>query len=96
MILAWLIVILLAAGIVAAVAARWSVAFTRWVSLAATLLDFALVVLLWVHHAGEVTAGASGTWLEQMDWTWIPEFGIHFHLALDTFQNFRFVFQHLL
>jgi len=83
MILAWLIVILLAAGIVAAVAARWSVAFTRWVSLAATLLDFALVVLLWVHHAGEVTAGASGTWLEQMDWTWIPEFGIHFHLALD-------------
>jgi NADH-quinone oxidoreductase subunit M len=83
MILGWLIVILLAAGILAALAARWSVALARWVSLAATLLDFALVLFLWVRHAGQVSLGGSSMWLEQMDWTWIPEFGIHFHLALD-------------
>ena len=83
MILAWLIFILLAAGFLAAVAARWSVALARWISLAATLLDFALVVFLWVRHAGQVALDRSGARLEQTDWTWIPEFGIHFHLALD-------------
>ena len=40
MILAWLIIVLLGAGVLATVAARWSSALTRWISLAATLLDF--------------------------------------------------------
>jgi NADH-quinone oxidoreductase subunit M len=83
MILAWFIFILLAAGILAAVAARWSATLARWIALAATLLDFALVVFLWAHHAGQVVLGGSSPWLEQTDWTWIPQFGIHFHLALD-------------
>lgn len=83
MILAWLIFILLAAGVLAAIAARWSHDLARWISLAATALDLALVIVLWVSHAGQITLGASGAWIEQIDWIWIPQFGIHFHLALD-------------
>jgi NADH-quinone oxidoreductase subunit M len=83
MILAWLIIVLLAAGILAAVAARWNPTLARWISLAATVLDLALVVSLWIRHAGQITLGGSNPWIEQIDWTWIPEFGIHFHLALD-------------
>jgi NADH-quinone oxidoreductase subunit M len=83
MILAWLIIILLAAGILAAIAARWSHDLARWISLAATGLDFALILVLWVRHSGQVALGASSAWLEQIDRVWIPQFGIHFHLALD-------------
>jgi len=83
MILAWLIIVLLAAGILAAVAARWNPTLARWISLVATVLDLALIVSLWIRHAGQITLGGSNPWIEQIDWTWIPQFGIHFHLALD-------------
>jgi len=83
MILAWLIIVLLAAGILAAVAAGWNPTLARWISLVATVLDLALIVSLWIRHAGQISLGGSNPWIEQIDWTWIPEFGIHFHLALD-------------
>jgi NADH-quinone oxidoreductase subunit M len=83
MILAWLIIILLAAGILAAIAARWSRDSARWISLVATALDLALVLSIWVRHAGQITLTGSNAWLEQADWAWIPQFGIRFHLALD-------------
>ena len=83
MILVWFIVILLAAGILAAVAARWSRESARWISLVAVVLDLVLVIVLWVRHAGRLALTASGPWLEQVDWTWVPQFGIHFHLAMD-------------
>ncbi|HWR51791.1 MAG TPA: NADH-quinone oxidoreductase subunit M [Bryobacteraceae bacterium] len=79
MILIWLIVILLAAGLISAAAARTSPAATRWIALVAILADFAITLGLWTRHAG----AASDTWLEQVDWAWIPQFGIHLHLALD-------------
>ena len=83
MILAWLLIILLAAGVLAAVAARWSATVARWISLAAAVIDLGLVVSLWIRHAGQITLGGSNPWIEQVDWAWIPQFGIHFHLALD-------------
>jgi NADH-quinone oxidoreductase subunit M len=83
MILAWLIIILLAAGVSAAIAARWSADLSRWISLAATVLDLALILTVWIRHAGRITLGGSSPWLEQLDWTWIPQFGIHLHLAVD-------------
>jgi NADH-quinone oxidoreductase subunit M len=79
MILLWLIVIPLAAGVLAWAAARWNPAAARWIALAAALVDFALTLALWLRSAG---AGAD-TWFAQVDWIWIPEFGIHFHLAVD-------------
>lgn len=80
MILVWMIGILLVAGVLAAIAARRSALATRWIALVATIVDFALVLFVWIRHAH---VSAAGRWLEQVDWVWIPQFGIHFHLAVD-------------
>lgn len=79
MILLWLILIPLVAGIASWAAARASHTAARWIALAATLIDFWITLGLWVESAGR----PAHTWLEEVDWTWIPQFGIHFHLALD-------------
>jgi NADH-quinone oxidoreductase subunit M len=59
--------------------ARWSASATRWIALIAVLIDFVLALALWI---GNFHAGLH-TWFAQEDWTWIPQFGIRFHLALD-------------
>ena len=79
MILLWLIVIPLVAGLVSWAAARAGHAAARWIALAAALADFGITLGLWVETAGR----PAHTWLEEVDWNWIPQFGIHFHLALD-------------
>jgi NADH-quinone oxidoreductase subunit M len=83
MILLWLILVLLIAGALAWLAARWSKLAARWISLAAVTLDFALGLWLWIGHASAVNLTSQGVWIEQADWSWIPEFGVRFHLALD-------------
>jgi NADH-quinone oxidoreductase subunit M len=72
MILVWLLGILIGAGAVAAVAARWSTAAARVIGLCATIADFVLALVAWVR---------GGT--APIDVPWLPEFGIHFHLAMD-------------
>jgi NADH-quinone oxidoreductase subunit M len=79
MILFWIIIILIAAGLLAWVAALLSPALCRWIALLAVLADFFLTLVFWVRNARET----SSTWFEQLDWAWVPEFGIHIHLALD-------------
>ena len=79
MILLWLILIPLIAGVLAWAVARWSASATRWIALIAVLIDFVLALSLWI---GNFHAGLH-TWFEQADWAWIPQFGIRFHLALD-------------
>lgn len=85
MILLWLIVILLAGGVAAWISARWSASAPRWISLAAVALDFFLGVGLWASNYGmlSLNLAAPGGWLEELDWDWIPQFGIRFHLAMD-------------
>jgi NADH-quinone oxidoreductase subunit M len=83
MILLWLLVIPLAGGIVALVLARASALAARWTTLVAIVLDFALTLWLWAQHYGQVAFLHHSRWLEELDWSWIPRFGIHFHLALD-------------
>jgi NADH-quinone oxidoreductase subunit M len=83
MILIWLIAILLGGGILAALAGRWSATAPRWIALATVTADFALGLSLWAGNAGRIDLVPGNGWLEQVDWTWIPQFGIHFHLALD-------------
>lgn len=77
MILACLIIIAALGGLLALVAARWSTALPRWISLAALALDLALALFLWFHPSG------SGTWLAEISAPWIPQLGIRFHLAVD-------------
>lgn len=81
MILLWLIIILAVAGAVAALSARWSDAAPRWISLCACAADFVLTLQIWFRT--DFAGVQPGHWLRQVDWSWIPSFGIHFHLALD-------------
>jgi NADH-quinone oxidoreductase subunit M len=79
MILVWIITILLAAGLLAWAAAMVSPAASRWIALVAVLADFFITIVLWMRNAG----AASKPWFQQVDWVWVPDFGIHFHLAVD-------------
>ena len=83
MILLWLIVILLVGGLSAWAAGRWSASASRWISLIAVSADFVIGLLVWIRSAGHVDLLQQQAWLRELDWNWIPQFGIHFHLALD-------------
>ena len=79
MILIWLIGILLLGGILAALAARWNAQLPRWISLIAIGVDLILTASIWAGTASSATK----PWLDEVDWNWVPSFGIHFHLAVD-------------
>lgn len=83
MILLWLILILLVGGLMAWAVARWSPLASRWISLIAVSTDFLIGLIVWIRAAGRVDVLQQQTWLRELDWNWIPQFGIHFHLALD-------------
>jgi NADH-quinone oxidoreductase subunit M len=78
MILIGIIIILIAAGVLAWAAGHLSPALCRWIALLAVLTDFLITLVLWTRNAS-----VPSTWFEELDWTWVSEFGIHFHLALD-------------
>ncbi|HXE30462.1 MAG TPA: NADH-quinone oxidoreductase subunit M [Terriglobales bacterium] len=80
MILAWLLIILVVAGALAAFTARWGALAPRIISLSAIALDFVLTLAIWI---GAGTGPHAGQWLREFDVSWVPAFGIHFHLALD-------------
>jgi NADH-quinone oxidoreductase subunit M len=81
MILAVMISILLVAGLLCWLIARWNIGLAKWVALAAVLVDFVITSNLWIQHSkGSLN---SGTWLINYQVNWIPAFGITFHLALD-------------
>jgi len=79
MILILLIGILLLGGILAAIVARWSTLAPRWISLAAIGVDIVLAASIWTSRA----SGTAQQWLDEVDVNWVPNFGIHFHLAVD-------------
>jgi NADH-quinone oxidoreductase subunit M len=82
MILLWLILILLAGGLLAWALERRIPNASRYVSLVALALDALLVAQLWIKLQG-VPAAAPGMWLEELRLPWIPRFGITLHLATD-------------
>lgn len=83
MILVLLIVILLAAGLLAWVAARWNEAAARWISLAAVSADFVLSLELWRLSSPAGHFLPNGPWFFEFNVPWVPSLGIHFHLAVD-------------
>jgi len=83
MILVWLIGILLVAGVLAWAVAPVSTRAARWVSLIAAGTDFGLSVYLWIDNFRGLNYAGNTAWFAQVDWAWVPEFGIHFHLAMD-------------
>ena len=83
MILAVLIAIPLLGGLAAWLAGRKSALASRIISLAALAADFILVILLWARHGGELALRPGAAWVEEIQASWVPRFGIGFHLALD-------------
>lgn len=83
MILVWMILILMAGGILAWIAGKTNGLLSRWISLLAVAIDFIISIGLWWTHKINLTTGVVPQWMEEIDWNWIPQFGIHFHLALD-------------
>ncbi|HEV2248812.1 MAG TPA: NADH-quinone oxidoreductase subunit M, partial [Terriglobia bacterium] len=83
MILVWLIAILLVAGILAEISGRISTLWPRVISLAAVLIDFAIALILWRENSAGITLATQSEWFRQVDWAWVPQYGIHFHLAMD-------------
>ncbi len=83
MILVWMIGILLVGGLAAWAAARSSHILARWISLIAISADFVLALWLWARHSHDVTLVPGSAWLAQADFDWIPNWGVHFHLAID-------------
>ena len=80
MILIFLIAILLLGGILTRMSARWNARLPRWISLAAIAVDLILAVPIWT---GSVSGTGSRPWYDEVDFNWVPNFGIHFHLAVD-------------
>lgn len=82
MILGWLIAILIAGGLIAWPLARLHPLLSRLIALSAVTLDLVLSLFLAARDFGPASGVANG-WREELDWSWIPQFGIHFHLGLD-------------
>lgn len=83
MILVWIIGILLVAGMLAWAAARWNHTLARWISLVAVSVDFVLTLSIWAHNYHRVALIPHSAWFDQINWNWIPSWGVHFHLAID-------------
>ena len=83
MILSWLLAILLFAGVLSWAAARWNPLLARWISLTAVSVDFALTLWVWSRNFHQFSLLHHSAWFEEVNWNWIPSWGVHFHLAMD-------------
>ena len=81
MILTALIAILLIGGLLSWLLARWSGAFPKWIALLSTIGGLLLTVLLCFQYKNGAQNGSE--WFINYQLSWIPSFGISFHLALD-------------
>ena len=82
MILVWFILILMAGGLIAWIAGRFNPQLPKWIALAATMIDFALVIALWLGSESKISLTDS-SWITRLSVDWIPTFGVTFSLAID-------------
>jgi NADH-quinone oxidoreductase subunit M len=83
MMLLWLILILAVAGVLSWLSERWNSKLPRWISLMAPTITLVLVLILWRRHLGQMSLTQNQQWLAEIDWQWIPQLGIGFHLGID-------------
>jgi NADH-quinone oxidoreductase subunit M len=83
-ILVYLVALPLVGGILAWAVSRASAKWARWISLAAMCIELALGIAVWLGHYPEVRVAAGGRWFLEFECPWIPQFGINFHLGLDS------------
>ena len=80
MILAWMVCILLIGGLLSWLVSRWNNQLAKWIALIAVIIDFIIICNLWIQQQASVT---TESWFINYKVSWIPSFGISFHLALD-------------
>ena len=83
MILLWLIVVLLAGGVFAWLAARSNPLLCRWISLVADLHRLRSGARSVESATSKLVSPARTTGLNRWTGAGFPQFGIHFHLAMD-------------
>src|SRR6185437_4379475 len=84
-ILAWLILLLLAAGPLAWLLDRRGSQWPRWIALGALAIDLVLTLILWIERDAQASISSQGVRLADLSLPWIPRFGIGVHLTLDGF-----------
>ncbi len=82
MILLWILLVPIIAGVLAWPAARISQTLPRVIALAAAIISLGLTFLAWFAGGG-ANPLAPGPWTAHLEWPWIPEIGVHFELAMD-------------
>src|SRR5580700_9152539 len=82
MILLILILVLLLGGTASWIVARQNVEAARWIALASVAADLLATIGVWIAYAGRPQS-VSGRWIKECNFAWIPQFGIHLHLAID-------------
>ncbi len=84
MILVNLIIILMLAGVVSWIVAKWSKSASRWIAFGAVAVDFIMAVSFWVKNpVGLSDMGQNGSWLVNFQKEWIPQLGVSFHFSMD-------------
>jgi NADH-quinone oxidoreductase subunit M len=82
MILPLFIIVLMAGGVFAWIAERWSSKLSRWISIFALVVNLIVAAFFWTQQSYMVETSNS-PWLAKYFLSWIPAFGISFSLALD-------------
>lgn len=83
MILAWLIIIMMVGGLLAWFVSTWNTLLCRWISLITLIIDFIIIITIWISNPGNIEISQTSKWLIEFNVNWIPHFEINFHLALD-------------
>ncbi|HTE28673.1 complex I subunit 4 family protein [Flavitalea sp.] len=81
MMLTGMILVLLIGGVLSWLVAKWNADLSKWIALISVFADFFLTCYWWFQFRDPVAAGA--TWLIDFKTSWIPSFGIGFHLSMD-------------
>jgi NADH-quinone oxidoreductase subunit M len=84
MILLLFIVVPLAAGLLSWFIGRSNSRLPVWISLSAMVIDLVLALFIWAGHYDQFGLAGQGKWLIEVNREWIPQFGITFHLAMDS------------
>ncbi len=82
MILAWMLYVLLVGGLLCWLVGRWNSSAVKWIALLAVLINFVLICNLWIQRQG-ISPTTDDQFFINFQVSWIPSFGISFHVALD-------------
>jgi NADH-quinone oxidoreductase subunit M len=83
MILLWILIILISAALLSWLGGRWNSIFPRVISLVALSVALILAFSVWFNHTGETSILSKGERMLAFNHSWMPQFGIGFHLSMD-------------